>query len=154
MRGKSKSKIYTYANPPHALAFPLSEQEQLRMLQTLPGFLQHCDAGACFFIDKQLSKRVKGTAWLREQIERKIRTNAKHYGHTLEDWVVDQLLEAAMEYLDTRSSKDLVGLLVYVRQDQDMATKLGPKTRTQPNSATAEHLRPHSCCAGLLEICV
>ena len=154
MRGKDTSKAYTYAIPRGALAFRMNEEEQLCMLQTLPGFLQHCDAGSRFFIEKHLSKRTRGKAWFREQIETRIRANAKRYGHTLEAWVVDELLKAAMEYLDARSSKDLGRLLAYVTRGQDVATNLVQKATMQLNSTAAGCLASRGCCcAGLLEIC-
>ena len=157
MRGKDTSKAYTYAISRGALGFRMNEEEQLCMLQTLPGFLQHCDAGARFFIEKHLSRRTRGKAWFREQIAKRIRATAKRYGHILEAWVVDELLEAAMEYLQARSSRDLGRLLVYVSQGQDMTAGLVHTTKTQPNS-TAARLASGSCslsccCSGLLEIC-
>lgn len=154
MRGRDTGKTYTYAIPQHALAFHLCEEEQLRMLQTLPGFLQHCDAGARFFIDKHLSKRARSRAWFREQIKKRICANARRYGHTLENWAVDELLKAAMEYLEARSNRDLGRLLTYVSQGQDMATMLVQKTTQQPSGAAATCLASSSRCrAGLFEIC-
>ena len=154
MRGKDTSKAYTYAISRGALGFRMNEEEQLCMLQTLPGFLQHCDAGARFFIEKHLSRRTRGKAWFREQIKKRICANARRYGHTLENWAVDELLKAAMEYLEARSNRDLGRLLTYVSQGQDMATMLVQKTTQQPSGAAATCLASSSRCrAGLFEIC-
>lgn len=78
----------------------INREEELKLLESLPGFISHCCAGSEYFVNKFPKEHRPSKAWLKREIKRRIRANAARFGHEIEQWVIEEIVGWAMECLE------------------------------------------------------
>ena len=102
------------------------------MVETLDGCIMHCSVGALYLIDKYRTEHLPKRSWLRCEIKRRIQANAKRFGHSLEPWMLDELLDAALCYLKVRNTSSITEMLYSLTGKRVSDSKLADYAQRTP----------------------
>ena len=106
----------------------IDREEELNLLESLPGFISHCCAGSEYFVHKFPKEHRPSKAWFKNEIERRIKANATRFGHEIEQWMIDEIVGWAMKSLEGSDRNSLsefvVQLISRVESEADLAVEM------------------------------